>query len=208
MGKKITLGIRTVTLLPVFILGIVSIISNIQSQMNIQRVNENASAIADECMASITMLSELQTETQAVHTHGLSHIIATDLDTMIRMVDTIREEQETLEAHFEEYRQTYLLESEQQIYDDIISAYEGMKYEMANMMAYSAAGDKEGAHDLANGLIMQYNDAIQTSIGKLIDDANAVAAEGREQLAYVYGVAVTGSVITITVSVLAMAASS
>lgn len=207
MGKKITLGIRTVILLPVFVLGIVSIISNIQSLLNIQRVNENASAIADECMASITMLSELQTETQAVHTHGLSHIIATDLETMIRMVDTIRSEQETLEAHFEEYRQTYLLESEQQIYDDIITAYEGMKYEMANMMAYSAAGEKEAAHDLANGLIMQYNDSIQNSITKLIDDANVVAAEAREQLAYVYGVALTGSAITITVSILAMAVS-
>ena len=207
MGKKITLGIRAVILVPVFVLGIVAIISNIQSQMNIERVNENASAIANECMASITMLSELQAETQAVHTHGLSHIIATDLDTMIRMVDTIREEQETLDAHFEEYRQTYLLESEQQIYEDIITAYEGMKYEMANMMAYSAAGDKEAAHDLANGLIMQYNDSIQASINQLIDDANVVAEEAREQLAYVYGIAVTGSVVTITVSVLAMAAS-
>jgi len=207
MKKNFTLGIKLVILLPVFALGIVAIASNIQSLTNIQKVNENASAIADESMASITMLSELQNETQKVHTHGLSHIIATDLDTMIRMVYTIRDEQAILERHFEEYRQTYLLESEVDIYNDMLAAYEGMKYEIANMMAYSAAGNKESAHDLANGLIMQYNDAIQESINTLIDDANIAAAMAREQLADVYRVALITSGVTITVSILAMAIS-
>lgn len=207
MGKKITLGIRTVILLPVFVLGIVAIVSNVQSLTNIRKVNRNASAIADECMTSITKLNELQTETQRVHTHGLSHIIATDLDTMIRMVYAIRDEQAILESHFEEYRQNHLIESEIAVYDDIVEAYKGMKYELANMMAYSAAGDKEGAHDLANGLIMQYNDAIQEGINTMIEDANAEAAAAREQLAQVYQVALITSSTTITVSILAMAVS-
>jgi len=89
----------------------------------------------------------------------------------------------------------------------MLAAYEGMKYEIANMMAYSAAGNKESAHDLANGLIMQYNDAIQESINTLIDDANIAAAMAREQLADVYRVALITSGVTITVSILAMAIS-
>ena len=89
MGKKRRISITTVILIPVFVLGLVCIISSVQAISNIKQVNANASEIADEYMISISKLSEIQKETQAVHTKGLSHIIATDLDTMIAMVDSI-----------------------------------------------------------------------------------------------------------------------
>ena len=112
MKKKHGISIKMVILIPVFALGIVSIFSNIQAISNIRKVNTNASQIADECMKSIAKLGEIQSETRVVHSRGLSHIIATDLDTMIAMVDSIREEQDTLERYLDEYEQYYLEDSD------------------------------------------------------------------------------------------------
>ena len=128
MGKKRRISITTVILIPVFVLGLVCIISSVQAISNIKQVNANASEIADEYMVSISKLSEIQKETQAVHTKGLSHIIATDLDTMITMVDSIRAEQKILEDYLDEYEKNYLLEADRAAFDAIRSNYESMKY--------------------------------------------------------------------------------
>lgn len=207
MGKKRRISITTVILIPVFVLGIVSIISNIQAISNIKKVNANASEIADEYMTSIAKLGEIQNETQVVHTKGLSHIVATDLDTMISMVDTIRAEQEILEGYLADYEANYLLESDRESFEKIVADYEGMKYEIANMMAYSANNEKVAAHDLANGLIAGYNEAIQNEIAVLIENANAGAAKARTQLSDVYDVSVLSNSFTIVVSIITLVAS-
>ena len=88
MESKKLKSIKTVILIPIFILGFLSIISNVMATLNIRRVNINASDIADRCMTSIAKLGEIQNETQVVHSKGISHIIATDLNTMISVVDS------------------------------------------------------------------------------------------------------------------------
>lgn len=206
MEKKRRISIKTVILIPVFVLGIVSIFSNIQAISNIRKVNANASEIADKCMTSISKLGEIQSETQVVHSKGLSHIIATDLDTMIAMVDSIRAEQEILEGYLEDYEQNYLSESDKAAFEQIVSNYEGMKYELANMMAYSANNKKVAAHDLANGLIADYSNAIQSQINLLIDNANVEAANAREELAVVYKNSLFNNGITIMISVISLIA--
>ena len=206
MEKKRRISIKTVILIPVFVLGIVSIFSNIQAISNIRKVNANASEIADKCMTSISKLGEIQKETQAVHRKGLSHIIATDLDTMIAMVDSIRAEQEILEGYLEDYEQNYLSESDKAAFEQIVSNYEGMKYELANMMAFSANNKKVAAHDLANGLIADYSNAIQSQINLLIDNANIEAANAREELAVVYKNSLFNNGITIMISVISLIA--
>ncbi len=207
MGKKRRISITTVILIPVFVLGIVCVISSAQAISNIKKVNANASEIADEYMTSISKLSEIQKETQAVHSRGLSHIIATDLDTMIAMVDSIRAEQKVLEGYLDEYEKNYLLEEDRTAFELIVSNYEGMKYEIANMMAYSANNEKVAAHDLANGLIADYSNAIQEQIELINSNATAAAADARTQLSDVYNSSVVSSFITIGVSVLSLAAS-
>ena len=52
----IRISIKLLTLIPVFVLGIVSLVSNISSINNIRSVNANAAVIADEYMESITQL--------------------------------------------------------------------------------------------------------------------------------------------------------
>ena len=61
-----------------------------------------------------------------------------------------------------------------------------MKYEIDNMMAYSANANKDQAYALANGIIADYGNSIQNQINTLIDNANAEALQVREQLADTY----------------------
>ena len=69
-------------LIPVLILGLVSVMSNIVSNKNIKSVNNSASEIADNSMLSIEALGEIRQDTQSLHTQALSHIVATDLDSL------------------------------------------------------------------------------------------------------------------------------
>ncbi|MBQ4058850.1 MAG: methyl-accepting chemotaxis protein [Lachnospiraceae bacterium] len=198
-------SIKTIILIPVFVLGIVSILSNTQAITNIKKVNSNASVIADEYMTSISKLGEIQNETQNVHRKGLSHIIATDLDTMIDMVASIREEQDILEQYLQDYEENHLMEEDREDFDKIVANYEGMKLEIASMMALSANNKKEEAYALANGSIANYSAAIQQEISTLITNANLRAADARTQLASVYKNSLLSNGFTIVLSIVVLA---
>lgn len=94
-----TIGTKLILLLPVFILGAVCIAANIFSVYNMQTINADVSRISDEYITGISALSEIQKETQDIHKTGLSHIISTDLKTMITLVDDIREKEKILDGH-------------------------------------------------------------------------------------------------------------
>ena len=204
MEKKKLKSIKTVILIPVFILGILCIISNIMAILNIRNVNASASDIADRCMTSISKLGQIQNETQVVHSTGMFHIIATDLNTMISVVDSIREEEKVLQTYLDEYEKNYLQESDRAAFEKIIADYEGMKYEIDNMMAYSANSNKAAAYELANGSIADYSSAMQSEINTLIDNANAEASQVREQLANTYKTSLVINNVIILISVVAL----
>ena len=198
-------SIKTIILIPVFVLGIVSILSNTQAISNIRKVNSNASIIADEYMISISQLGEIQSATQNVHRKGLSHIIAIDLDTMIDTMASIREEQALLESYLQEYESNYLVEGDREGFEKIVADYEGMKYDIASMMALSANNQKEEAYALANGSIANYSAAIQQEISLLITNTNSRAADARNQLAKVYKNSLLSNGFTIALSILVSA---
>ena len=93
---KKNVSTKFIILLPVFILGIVSVLSNIVAVINIKRVNNNATQIANGYMECISELGDIQKETLDIHRLGLSHIVATDLNTMIDLVSSIRSEEDSL----------------------------------------------------------------------------------------------------------------
>ena len=206
--KKMTKGlsIKTIILIPVFVLGIVSILANTQAITNIRKVNSNASVIADEYMTSISKLGEIQNETQDVHKKGLSHIIATDLKTMTDVVTSIREGQAILEGYLKDYEANYLMEEDREGFEKIVANYEGMKYEISSMMALSANNNKAEAYALANGTIADYSAAIQQEISILITNTNTRAAEARTQLATVYKSSLLSNGFTIVLSIGVLAA--
>lgn len=203
MKKKKRVSIKALMLIPVFILGILSIISNLIAVNNIRRVNASASEIADTYISGIEELGQIQKETQSIHKLGLSHIIATDLTTMISLVDTIRAEQAKLEEYLEDYKQ-YLGEEDRNAYDALVTNYEGIKYELANLMAYSANGNNAEAYALANGAINDYSTSMQEQIDILSENVNAASAEVRGELSMLYRQALLSGGVTIVISMVSL----
>ena len=101
MKKKGHASIKVYIMLPVLVLGIVSIVSNATAILNIRNVNANASNIADNYMNAISELGVIQEQTSELRNKALSHIIATDAETMIKIIDEIKAEEEELDANLE-----------------------------------------------------------------------------------------------------------
>ena len=199
MKKQGLFSTKMIILIPVFVIGIISIISSVLAVKNIRKVNENATQIANGYMVCIADLGSIQTETEKIHRLGLSHIVATDLDSMISLVDVIRSEQTVLDEYLSDFEQ-FIDDSDRENYEAILSNYEGLKYENANLMAYSANGDKEAAYALANGAISEYADKIDQNITAIQEVVNNNADTAKQQLTKVYKYSLTVSFVTIAVS--------
>ena len=199
MKKQGRFSTKMIILIPVFVIGIISIISSILAVKNIRKVNENATQIANGYMVCIADLGSIQIETEKIHRLGLSHIVATDLDSMISLVDVIRSEQTVLDGYLSDFEQ-FIDDSDRENYEAILSNYEGLKYENANLMAYSANGDKEAAYALANGAISEYADKIDQNITAIQEVVNNNADTAKQQLTKVYKYSLTVSFVTIAVS--------
>ena len=196
-------SIKLYIMLPVLVLGIVSILSNIMAVSNIRKVNANASNIADHYMTSITQLSEIQRQTQELHKEALSHIVATDADTKIALIDGIKEKEVILDENLKAYA-AVCAESEKAAYNELLANYELLKDAIANLAAYSANGDNESAYGCANGDVATYGKAMQDNIYTLTAAANEGAAQARTQLEGVYLSALYSNGATISISVLAI----
>lgn len=203
MNQKKKLSTKLIILIPVFILGIFSIISNVMSVFNIKNVNRSAVQISEVSLKNVSGLAEIQRQTQDIHNLGLSHIIAVDLDSMIQLVEKIRSQEDALEKDLESYK-TYVTPDTQKEYNDIKKNYEELKYECANVMAFSAAGKKEDAYELANGKISKCADAIESDIESIKKIVNQDANAQRQKLTSAYHSSIGTSIVTILISIAAL----
>ena len=203
MNQKKKLSTKFIILIPVFILGIFSIISNVMSVSNIKNVNRSAVQISEVSLKNVSGLAEIQRQTQDIHNLGLSHIIAVDLDSMIQLVEKIRSQEDALEKDLESYK-TYVTPDIQKEYNDIKKKYEELKYECANVMAFSAAGKKEDAYELANGKISKCADAIESDIESIKKIVNQDANAQRQKLTSAYHSSIGTSIVTILISIAAL----
>lgn len=201
MKKK--LSTKLIILIPVMILGIFSIVSNVMSVSNIRNINRNATEISEESLANISSLAEIQNQIQDIHKLGLSHIIATDLDSMIKLVDDIREKETTLEEEMNAY-QKYVASDTEKYYKQIQTNYENLKLACDNVMAYSAAGKSQEAYELANGDISSYASAIEDNIEEIKKVVNQDAEKQKKSLTAAYHFSIAASIVTITISILAL----
>ena len=203
MNQKKKLSTKFIILIPVFILGIFSIISNVMSVSNIKNVNRSAVQISEVSLKNVSGLAEIQRQTQDIHNLGLSHIIAVDLDSMIQLVEKIRSQEDALEKDLESYK-IYVTPDTKKEYNDIKKNYEELKYECANVMAFSAAGKKEDAYELANGKISKCADAIESDIESIKKIVNQDANAQRQKLTSAYHSSIGTSVVTILISIAAL----
>lgn len=203
MNQKKKLSTKLIILIPVFILGIFSIISNVMSVSNIRNVNRSAVQISEVSLKNVSGLAEIQKQTQDIHNLGLSHIIAVDLDSMIQLVEKIRSREDALEKDLESYK-IYVTPDTKKEYNDIKKNYEELKYECANVMAFSAAGKSEDAYELANGKISKCADAIESDIESIKKIVNQDANAQRQKLTSAYHSSIGTSIVTILISIAAL----
>lgn len=203
MNQKKKLSTKLIILIPVFILGIFSIISNVMSVSNIRNVNRSAVQISEVSLKNVSGLAEIQKQTQDIHNLGLSHIIAVDLDSMIQLVEKIRSQEDALEKDLESYK-IYVTPDTKKEYNDIKKNYEELKYECANVMAFSAAGKSEDAYELANGKISKCADAIESDIESIKKIVNQDADVQRQKLTSAYHSSIGTSIVTILISIAAL----
>ena len=206
--NKPRISIKLLTLIPIFVLSFVCISSNIIAVLNIQSVNSTATMIADDYMTSICDLSNIQRETQKLHSMALSHIIATDLDTMISLVASVRAEEELIDEMLKAYGSAVSAEDAAN-YELILSEYENLKYAIVTLFGYSAAGNNQAAFALANGEIAQYSNHIQEAISALNENARSESENARADLGlnYYSAVLINGVIAVISIFALIIALS-
>ena len=190
-------------LIPVFIVGFVSVISSGLSLKNLSKVNDAASQIVDTSMVGTEMLNDIDMETVNIHTLALSHIISTDLSSMIDIVSEVRNHEEKLKQLLDDYNPYVTLETKRN-YRIICENYTSLVKECGNVMAYSAAGKNEEAYKTANGSIAKYTNNIEKAISSMREHVNSVTQEERKSLESTYRASVVTCTFTIAVSIIAL----
>lgn len=196
-------SIRILVLLPVIILGFFGMVSNGIALNSLNKVNSDAKQISGNCMRSISVLSEIKSDVQAIHKMALQHIIATKYDTMVSIVSEVENKEESLNKSLIEL-QDYISEDEINSYNEIVSNYKQYKKAFNQLVAFSAYSDTTSAYQYANGDFEKYGLEIEESIQKIVDSANQQADDASDTLDTTYTSSSVIGLIAIIISVLAM----
>lgn len=203
--KKMRMSLKVTILLPVITLWIVALISNISGVMNIGQVNTTATEIAETYLVRVTELSDIRNDIQVLHKLGLSHIISIDLETMVDLVYTIRDQEADLDTMLADYKK-YVSKEDMADYEAMLESYQGIKNEIANVIALSALGDNDAAYGVANGALADNMESMEGYIEAMTEKTNSEATDARGSLETVFAMAMSSTVIMIVVSILALVA--
>lgn len=183
MINKLSLKYRLI--LPVALLGIVALISNILAVSNIRNVNANAANIADNYMNQQNQLAEIRQSIMDIHKMALSHIVATDYETMITLVTQIKEEEKLLDERLAQYEAS-LSSDDEAAYQSLLSSYDSFKHALVFLVCASAGSKTQDAYTYANGDVASFAAAAQENIAKLHDSVSRQTSLARARLSSVY----------------------
>lgn len=183
MKKKFSIQQRLI--LPIILLGVVALISNALSVFGINNVNFNASKIVDNYMVGSETLQNIRHTTTNIHKMALSHIVATDYNTMVVVVAQIKEEEKTLELYLKEYG-NYITQDEKAVYAQLLENYDSFKHALINLVCASANSRTQDAYAYANGDVARFGAAIADNTDKLYAAVSARTASARQNLLAVY----------------------
>ncbi len=181
--KDISLKHRLI--IPIALLGIVALLSNIVSIINIHNVNASASRIADDYMDGSSRLAEICQSSMNIHKMALSHIVATDYNTMIVLVQQIKEEEALLDHMLREY-EPYVIPADQGMYESLLSDYASFKHALVHLVCASAGHKTQDAYALANGDVASCAGAMESDIDALNASIREQTAAARDRLSAVY----------------------
>ncbi len=194
---KIKLTIQQRLILPIILLGVVALISNALSAFSINNVNSNASKIVDNYMVGSETLQNIRRTTTNIHKMALSHIVATDYNTMITVVAQIKEEEKTLESYLKEYK-NYVTEDEEAIYAQLLENYDSFKHALVYLVCASADSKTQDAYAYANGDVAHFGTAIESNTDELYEAISERTAGARQKLSFVYIISLIIAVATIS----------
>lgn len=198
MKKKWNIKYRLI--LPIALLGIVALISNLLAVSNIKNVNDNAANIVDNYMEGKTQLAKLHQSVMNIHKLALSHIVAIDYSTMITLVNEIKEEEKNLDDMLKKY-EIYITDDDREAYQALLSDCDSLKHSLVFLVCASASGKTQDAYVYANGDVASFNTAVENDIAVLDNSISSRTTQARAQLSSVY----LSSMITNSASTLACA---
>lgn len=181
--KNISLKHRLI--IPIALLGIVALLSNILSIVNIHNVNASATNIADNYMDGKSRLADICQSSMNIHKMALSHIVATDYNTMITLVRQIKEEEALLDQKLAEYER-YVIPKDQDQYKALLSDYDSFKHGLVHLVCFSAGHKTQDAYELANGDVASFAGAMRADIDALNASISEQTSQARSQLSIVY----------------------
>lgn len=203
MKGRLTLQQRLV--LPVLLLGLIMLLSNILAVFSIHNVNANAGIIVDQYMVSETKLESIRHSMMNIHRLALSHIVAADHATMIKLVGEIKEEEKILDEKLEDYA-SFVSKEDQQTYTALLDNYDSFKHALVFLVCASADSKTQEAYAMANGDVARYSGAAEEEINALYASVSAQAGDARSHLSVVYIISLITSAATLTVGIFLVAA--
>ena len=201
MKSKIRSSIRFWVYLPIIILGLIAVISNIASEHNIRQVNKKATVISDTYLVGITELSDIEAIAKDIHAAGLSHIVATDSNSMINYVKIINTKKTQLDKKINELKKYST--GQESVYNNIVKKYTVFKDSISTMIALSADTKNEAAFAIANGKLKDSSEAMYSGINRMIENAKKSSQEAKTTLQKGYMSALVTSIVSITICVVA-----
>lgn len=181
--KNISLKKRLI--LPIALLGIVALFSNILFIVNIRNVNASAATISDNHMDAQSRLAQICQASMTIHKMALSHIVATDYETMIVLVQQIKEEEALLDDMLEAY-EIHVLPQDRPTYDKLLSDYASFKHALVLLVCASAGHRTQYAYTLANEDAATWADAMEEDISILGTSIQEQTSQARAHLSSVY----------------------
>ena len=203
MKGKLTLQQRLI--LPVVLLGLVALLSNILAVFSINNVHANAGTIVDEFMVSEARLEEIRRSMMDIHRLALSHIVAEDHATMIRLVQEIKAEEAELDGRLADY-EAFVAGEDQGTYRSLLEDYDSFKHALVHLVCASADSRTQAAYDTANGDVAAWSGAAEEDVDAIYGSVSARAEAARGRLALVYIISLVTSAIALLLGILLVAA--
>ena len=198
MKSKLTLQQRLV--LPIILLGLVTLLSNLLAVFSINNVHANAGTIVDEYMVSEAKLEEIRRSMMDIHRLALSHIVAADHTTMIKLVQEIKAEEAVLDGQLADY-EAFVSPDDEAVYRALLDDYDGFKHALVYLVSASANSKTQEAYAMANGDVSARSAAAESGLDALSASVSAQAEAARSRLSWVYAVSLVTTAATLAAGV-------
>ena len=203
MRGRLTLQQRLI--LPVILLGLVALLSNILAVFSINKVHANAGVIVDEYMVSEGELEGIRRTLTDIHLLAMSHIVAADHATMIGLVQQIKAEEAVLDGKLAGYER-FVPEDGMETYRALLEDYDAFKHALVYLVCASADSKTQDAYATANGDVATWSSAAEADIDALYAAVSSQAEEAKDHLTVVYVTSLIPSTVTLVLGVLLVAA--